>query len=764
MARLVISGPDGARELVLGDRLVVGRVEGVELVLDDKGISRRHCEFERRGDGYVVRDLGSSNGTLVNGEKIAADQPLAEGDRVRVGGVTLTFHARDADCVLRFTSGEQAGRDVPLAGARVTLGRRPDNTVAFVDVKVSGVHLEVAREGDGFVLRDLGSTNGTFLDGQKVTTEVALSHGDKVRLGANEFTFVDLKRGELPAEKAAGGAAAATRAALPAEKSKAGALLGLAGVVVAVGGAGAWYFMTTSRGGDAPTSGRAVAPMPTGTLLADDWSFEDPGTVDALWGAELGDGFAARRGASSSGSYALVADVADGHAVSSRRQKIALSGATPLRVSGQLAVADGALGSVALRFRSGDDAEFAAEWSVVAAQAVGGDFTPFEAAIVPPAWAKSVELVVVARGAGRVALDDLSLAAGSAPGGPLALGELELRPRGPAAWFVDHHAALAELFVPFGSGTVAAAEGAPTPSELPPGAFAARVTRSDAQFTLDPGSGPFAAAGFALEIAPELAARGVTLRGAQGTEQRFGTFAVEGVQELFFGAAAERFMVALQPAGKVVGSLRGDALRIELPCSAPLSLALAVDFATQRKEAGELFAKAQEEWRSGRAGSALLKLRELRERLPHDEKSVEQAKKLEAEIVPKLEADLSAVEAEAVGAEFLGSLDHYRRVLAKADALLAQTAGLEAAREFAKRAERMRGVAAGMERERREQEAARLLRLARAYQAQEAPAPLRPATAAELLEELQRSYADTLAAREARGEAVAPERSEGEGR
>ena len=169
MARLKISAPDGVRDVVLGERLTIGRVEGADLVLDDKGISRKHCELAKDAkapSGWTIRDLGSSNGTFVNGDKIADARPLADGDTIRIGGLTLAFLERDSDCSLRFTAGEHAGREIPLAGARTTLGRRPDNAIAFVDVKVSGVHLEIVKEGDGFVLRDLGSTNGTFLDGR----------------------------------------------------------------------------------------------------------------------------------------------------------------------------------------------------------------------------------------------------------------------------------------------------------------------------------------------------------------------------------------------------------------------------------------------------------------------------------------------------------------------------------------------------------------------------------------------------------------------
>ena len=777
MARLTISGPDGARDVVLGDKLVIGRVEGADLVLDDKGISRRHCEFERRGDGYVVRDLGSSNGTLVNGDKIT-ERPLIAGDRVRVGGVTLTYATTDADALLRFVAGEHVGRDVPLSGARTTLGRRPENALAFVDVKVSGVHLEIVREGDGYVLRDLGSTNGTLLDGKKVTTEVALSHGDRVQIGASEFRFVDSRRGELAAGGAmagiagsAGSGSAAHAATLPPQKSKVAAILSLAGVVLAVGGAGAWYFM---QGQEAPpASGRQAPPAPSGTLLVEDWSFELPGEVDSLWGAELGAGFSARRGRAASGSYALVASVADGQATSSRRQRVALASARPLHASGQLSADEGTLGSVALRFL-GDDADGATprQWSVVLATGNPGTgnaagFASFECDVDVPAWATGVEVVVVARGSGEVALDDLALTPGSAPGGRAAFGDLALAPRGPASWFVDYHAPLLELFEPTGEGAIAVAEvsaeedGAPRSGSaatgaLPPGAFSASAKQEGAAIALDPGRAPFAASGFAFELAPELAAHGVTLLGELPTDRRFGPFVAQGVKRLLLGAAAERFEVALSAATKVTATQRGDVLRIELSLSAPLRVTLRSDFTAERAEASVLVAKAQEEWRAGKAGTALGRLREIRERLPHDDKTVDTARKLESEIVPKLEAELAVIDAEATGAEFLGSLDHYRSTLARARAVLAQAEGLDSARALAARVERMQAQAAVMERERREEEAARLLRLARAYQAQIEPAPVRPATAAELLAELQRSYGDTTAAREARGE-PAPE-------
>ena len=752
MARLKINAPDGGREVVLGDRLAIGRVEGVDLVLDDKGISRRHCEIARTADGHSVKDLGSSNGTFVNGEKVT-ERTLADGDQLRVGGVTLTYCAADADFALRFSTGEHRGREVALTSQRTTLGRRPDNVIPFVDVKVSGVHVEIVKEGDSHVLRDLGSTNGTLLDGNKVT-EVALSHGDRVKLGDNEFTFVDLRRGAREPE-AGGEPAGAARAAppLPA-RSKAAAILGLAGVTLAVAAAAAWQFLF-AKGEVAPTSGRAAPAAPAGTLLAEDWSFEDASGASALWTAEIGEGFAVRRGRAASGSFAFAAQVSGGHATASRRQPVEIPAARVLRFGGSLEADPGVLVSAGLRFlRAAGDEASPRSLTLPAARSLGGDFAPFAVEIVPPAWAKRVEVVVAARGEGSAAADDLALQMGAVPAAAPRTGELALLPRGPGAFFVDHRAPLCELFLPFGSGTIAPVEegAAPSRAELPPLAFEASVAMDGTRLALRPGRGAFAAEGFAALCAPEIVANGVTLVTRRGAEQRFGAFDAADVTRLLLGSAAERFELALARPVRVTAVTHGDALELRLHAAGDLDVSYRSGFESERKEASELLARAQEDWRAGRAGAAIARLKEIHDRLPHDEKTVALARQLYAEIAPRLQDELTAIEADAAAAEFLGSLERSRRTLARAKALLAQVEGVEAMKELAARTERLETAVAAMEREQREREARRLLALARAYAAQKPPAPDRRGTAAELMAELQATYADTAAARDARGE------------
>lgn len=74
------------------DRAVIGRSNDVTFPLDDEWISRRHLEVERQADGWVARDLGTSNGTLHNGVRLAT-QPLRDGDVIRLGGTLMCYGA-----------------------------------------------------------------------------------------------------------------------------------------------------------------------------------------------------------------------------------------------------------------------------------------------------------------------------------------------------------------------------------------------------------------------------------------------------------------------------------------------------------------------------------------------------------------------------------------------------------------------------------------------------------------------------------------------
>jgi len=88
LAELVL--PDGRRVTVGSKPLVIGRLPECDVVLADSNVSRRHAEVQRRGDGVFVTDLGSTNGTKVNGAPVR-EQLLSSGDEISVGSTKLVF-------------------------------------------------------------------------------------------------------------------------------------------------------------------------------------------------------------------------------------------------------------------------------------------------------------------------------------------------------------------------------------------------------------------------------------------------------------------------------------------------------------------------------------------------------------------------------------------------------------------------------------------------------------------------------------------------
>jgi hypothetical protein len=90
-AALEVSEDGATRTVRLGTSTVtIGRLPGNEVVLKDAGASRRHAEVRERDGGYVLTDLGSTNGTQVNGETVQS-RALADGDRITIGTTVIRF-------------------------------------------------------------------------------------------------------------------------------------------------------------------------------------------------------------------------------------------------------------------------------------------------------------------------------------------------------------------------------------------------------------------------------------------------------------------------------------------------------------------------------------------------------------------------------------------------------------------------------------------------------------------------------------------------
>jgi pSer/pThr/pTyr-binding forkhead associated (FHA) protein len=125
MPKIVISLPDSGevtRELT-EPQVSIGRTEDNTLQIDDVSISTHHAELIRRGGGYTVKDLGSTNGTHVNGEPLTGERTLRPGDQLQFGKIDAVY---ETDSPARVHSQPQ-GASEPSAVASAAASQRPEN-------------------------------------------------------------------------------------------------------------------------------------------------------------------------------------------------------------------------------------------------------------------------------------------------------------------------------------------------------------------------------------------------------------------------------------------------------------------------------------------------------------------------------------------------------------------------------------------------------------------------------------------------------------
>jgi RND superfamily putative drug exporter len=189
------SGAERGREIgPAGDDFVIGRDERSDLVLADPTVSGRHVSVAVLPDGTaIVSDLGSRNGTFVDGRQIYEPVLLKGGERLRLGDtvLTVTVPSRRAETLLTelgawltVESGRDQGRTVKATGPEFTIGRDEGCDLVLDDVKLSRRHAALRVLGpDRVILTDLGSSNGTFVDGRRVDDPLELASGRRIELG-----------------------------------------------------------------------------------------------------------------------------------------------------------------------------------------------------------------------------------------------------------------------------------------------------------------------------------------------------------------------------------------------------------------------------------------------------------------------------------------------------------------------------------------------------------------------------------------------------
>jgi len=234
----VFKGPIPEVHLFLGEKplgtfsmskgeLTIGRNPGNDILIENVGVSRRHAVIKWTGDNAVVEDLGSANGTFVNGQKITS-RPLQDGDEILVLKHRLVYRIPreaaapklevagdigqrtmyiDPGAVAHAVAGKPAGRPeavapklrpclilpdrkkMALEAAEITLGSGAECQVRLSGMLVARAHARIVPDKEGqYKLVHLGGLAGTRVNGEKITEHI-LRHGDEIEIAKQKLLF-----------------------------------------------------------------------------------------------------------------------------------------------------------------------------------------------------------------------------------------------------------------------------------------------------------------------------------------------------------------------------------------------------------------------------------------------------------------------------------------------------------------------------------------------------------------------------------------------
>ena len=194
--RLVIRTPgQPLREVPLDQpTFTIGRHPDNDIVLPPTYVSGHHGRLERQGAEWHYVDLGSTNGTFVNGQRVQG-AALRDGDILRIGdphgnSVSLTFRAASvAEAPVSGAGTIHMGATALGTKTSLLIGRNPQVDVPLEAPVVSWQHARLDRTPQGHVLTDLNSTNGTFVNGQRLARPHALQQGDVVQIGPFRLVY-----------------------------------------------------------------------------------------------------------------------------------------------------------------------------------------------------------------------------------------------------------------------------------------------------------------------------------------------------------------------------------------------------------------------------------------------------------------------------------------------------------------------------------------------------------------------------------------------
>ena len=178
------------RSPLKGPSMVIGRDRSADIHLDNRALSRNHARLEKKGAAIWIADLGSQNGTHVNGEKLTEPKLLHNEDIVEVGRYRISVEGVDEaspDQPVIKLAGPEGEHRFLMMDDELVIGRSPSSDIAIAHKSISRKHVKISKQDSQFFVEDLGSQNGTMLNDLQLTAPTPFGPDDIIQM--SEFSI-----------------------------------------------------------------------------------------------------------------------------------------------------------------------------------------------------------------------------------------------------------------------------------------------------------------------------------------------------------------------------------------------------------------------------------------------------------------------------------------------------------------------------------------------------------------------------------------------
>ncbi len=220
---VLIRRDTGEEFLLDKPKIIIGRLKSCDIVISEPTVSKKHAEISVIKNKVILKDLNSTNGTYVNGEEIT-ERELHNNDIIKFDVFEFQIKIPSEDkktivrkveekerkktrilkpekkdlAVLKVLNGKLKNRKFYIRDVKTTIGREEGDIIIPEDV-VSHLHCEIEYRDNKFFIKDLNSTNHTYVN-DKIITEAEIKNGDIIKLGDIEIEFKDLIKEKIRKE------------------------------------------------------------------------------------------------------------------------------------------------------------------------------------------------------------------------------------------------------------------------------------------------------------------------------------------------------------------------------------------------------------------------------------------------------------------------------------------------------------------------------------------------------------------------------------